>query len=383
MKISILGLTITSAWGNGHATTYRSLCKALHKRGHSIRFLEKDVPWYSEHRDLPTPAFCEVTLYKQWSEVQGWLEAAAGSDLIIVGSYFPDGVAATDYLFWNADCPVFFYDIDTPITVESLRRDKQIEAVRAIDISLFDAYLSFTGGPILRELRTVFEARRTFPLYCSVDAEAYRPNVFDEQFACALSYLGTYSDDRQPKLEELLLAPARALPGEHFIVAGAQYPQAVQWPANVRRFEHVAPERHPALYGSSQFTLNLTRASMAAAGWSPSVRLFEAAACGAAIISDMWPGLEELLVPGKEILPAHNTTDVLRILAETTPQQRNAIGAAARARILANHTSEHRAIELEKIVAGVVDGSLDGTDMHGRNLDSMDMDGTDMADPNL
>ncbi len=367
MRISILGLTVTSAWGNGHATTYRSLCKALHTRGHSIRFLEKDVPWYSEHRDLPAPAFCEVTLYKEWSEVEGWLEAAAGSDLIIIGSYFPDGVAAADYLFWNADCPVFFYDIDTPITMERLRREKQVEAVRAIDISLFDAYLSFTGGPILQELRTVFEARRTFPLYCSVDAEAYQPHGFDEQFACALSYLGTYSDDRQLKLEELLLAPAQTLPDEQFVVAGAQYPERVQWIANVRRFDHVAPDRHAAFYGSSQFTLNLTRSSMAAAGWSPSVRLFEAAACGAAIISDTWPGLEELLVPGKEILPAHDTADVLRILAETTSAERSAIGAAARARILAEHTSEHRAIELERIVACVLDGSLHGTDMEKPN----------------
>ncbi len=367
MKISILGLTITSAWGNGHATTYRSLCKALHKRGHSIRFLEKDVPWYSEHRDLPVPAFCEVTLYKQWSEVGGWLEAAADSDLIIIGSYFPDGMAAADTLLWNADCPVFFYDIDTPITMERLRREKQVEAVRAVDISLFDAYLSFTGGPVLQELRTTFKARRAFPLYCSVDPEAYQPHGFDEQFACALSYLGTYSEDRQSKLEELLLAPARALPGERFTVAGAQYPEGVLWPLNVQRFDHVAPDRHAAFYGSSQFTLNLTRDSMAAAGWSPSVRLFEAAACGAVIISDMWAGLGELLVPGKEILVAHNTGDVLRLLADTTPAQRSAIGAAARARILAEHTSEHRAIELERIVAGVLDGSPDGTDMENPN----------------
>lgn len=354
MRISILGLTITSAWGNGHATTYRSLCQALAARGHSIRFLEKDVSWYRDHRDLPAPGFCEVTLYHEWADTSRWLaEAADASDVIIVGSYFPDGAAAAERLFRQARCPVLFYDIDTPITVERLRRDGATEAIRAIDIAKYDAYLSFTGGPILAELTSRFGAQRALPLYCSVAVDTYQPEVVDPQFESALSYLGTYSADRQPKLASLLFDTAHTLTNERFLVAGAQYPESLAWPVNVERFEHVPPAQHSSFYCSSRFTLNLTRDSMVAAGWSPSVRLFEAAACGAAIISDVWPGLDELLSPGEEILLASSSNEVVHLLQHTTETQRRAIGAAARERVLAEHTSAHRAAELEQIAASI------------------------------
>ncbi len=354
MKIAILGLTITSAWGNGHATTYRSLCQALHARGHSISFLEKDVPWYREHRDLAAPSFCEVTLYREWPEAAGRLaRAAAESDLVIVGSYFPDGIAAAQYLFKHARGPVFFYDIDTPITVDRLRRAGATEAIRAADIPRYDAYLSFTGGPILDELRTRFGAQRAYPLYCSVDPGSHQPEPVNERFRCALSYLGTYSADRQPKLQALFVEAAEATPRERFLLAGAQYPEELGWPDNVWRFPHIPPAEHSSFYCSSRFTLNLTRDSMVAAGWSPSVRLFEAAACGAAILSDQWPGLDQLLTPGKEMLLAATTADVLRILRETTEDARRALGAAARARVLAEHTSDQRAAELEALAASI------------------------------
>jgi spore maturation protein CgeB len=354
MKISILGLTITSAWGNGHATTYRSLCQALAARGHSICFLEKNAPWYSEHRDLPAPSFCEVTLYGHWHEAAPWLaETVTGSDLIIVGSYFPDGIAAAQHLFEHARCPIFFYDIDTPVTVERLREEGETEAIRAIDIPRYDAYLSFTGGPILDELKARFGAQRALPLYCSVDPLLHQPRPNNPRFECALSYLGTYSADRQPKLEEMFVSPALQLPENRFLLAGAQYPPELSWPSNVWRFEHIPPAEHSSFYCSSRFTLNLTRDNMVAAGWSPSVRLFEAAACGAAIISDTWPGLDELLTPGKEILLAAGSLDILRILRETTESQRQALGAAARARILREHTSAQRAAELEGIALSI------------------------------
>ncbi len=352
MRISVLGLTVSSAWGNGHATTYRSLLGALHARGHQIRFLERDAPWYAEHRDLPAPAFCELTLYDEWPE--GWLaRAAKESDLILIGSYFPDGVAAFAYLKEHARAPIFFYDIDTPITVQRLRAEGATEALRAEDIPRYDAYLSFTGGPILNELRSSFGAREALPLYCSVDPAAHQPEPVNERFACALSYLGTYSEDRQPKLDALFVQAAEALPGDRFLLAGAQYPDALGWPGNVWRFPHIPPAEHASFYSSSRFTLNLTRDFMVRAGWSPSVRLFEAAACGAAIISDSWPGLNALLTPGEEILLAETTADVVRILRETTPEQRRAIGQAARARILREHSSDRRAGQLEAIAAGV------------------------------
>ena len=361
MKISILGLTITSAWGNGHATTYRSLCQALFARGHSIRFLEKDVSWYAGSRDLPHPEFCELTLYSEWPQANGWMrESGTESDLIIIGSYFPDGMEAARYFFQHARCPVFFYDIDTPVTLDRLKSTGETEALCAADIPRYDAYLSFTGGPILDELQDRFGAQRAFPLYCSVDPDAHQPQPVEPRFACSLSYLGTYSADRQAKLDALFVAAATALPETRFLLAGAQYPEALSWPDNVWRFPHVPPAEHSSFFCSSQFTLNLTRDRMVAAGWSPSVRLFEAAACGAAIISDSWPGLDQLLTPGKEILLASTTQDVVQLLRETDERERQALGAAARRRILAEHTSAARAAELERITSSVATGRADG-----------------------
>ncbi len=350
MKIVILGLTITSSWGNGHATTYRALCKALAARGHSMVFVEKDVPWYRNNRDLARPGFATVLLYEDWRLEQARiLRDTADADLVMVGSYFPDGVAAAEALFSQQPCPIFFYDIDTPVTLEALRTCGGTEAILAAQIPHYDAYLSFTGGPALDELRTRFGARRALPLYCSVDTQVYRPVKTDGRYACDLSYLGTYSQDRQPKLERMLLAVARFAQQRQFVVAGAQYPE-MEWPANVTWMEHVAPKDHPAFYSSARFTLNLTRDAMVRAGYSPSVRLFEAAACGAAIVSDTWPGMETFLTPGEEILLAGTTAEVEAVLNGTSDQQRLRIGRAARERILEQHAHTRRAQELEAAV---------------------------------
>jgi spore maturation protein CgeB len=162
-----------------------------------------------------------------------------------------------------------------------------------------------------------------------------------------LSYLGTYSADRQPVLERLLLEPARRAPHLRFVVAGPQYPADIAWPANVERFEHVSPADHPAFYASSRFTLNVTRADMVRAGWSPSVRLFEAASCGAPVISDIWDGIEDVLRPGRDIVLATGPEEVLGTLTTMSEARRRAIAGAARDRVLSAHTAAHRAAELE------------------------------------
>ena len=352
MKIVIYGLTITSAWGNGHATTYRSLVKALAKRGHRVHFIEKDVDWYRANRDLPAPEFCTVHLYEDWvAEERLLVREARDADAIIVGSYFPDAITATRALL-AADCgPILFYDIDTPITLTQLRAQGRCEYLEAALIPEYSAYLSFTGGPALRELEDIFGSARALPFYCSVDPDLYRPMPVYEKFRCDLSYLGTYAKDRQPSLMRLLNGAASWLPQSSFLVAGAMYPADTSWAANVRHEIHVAPPDHPAFYSSSRFTLNLTRDDMKAAGYSPSVRLFEASACGTAILSDSWPGLEQFLTPGEEILLASNASDTADILRFLSDEERERIGRRARERILAEHTAEHRACEFEGIVA--------------------------------
>ena len=355
MKIAILGLTITSSWGNGHATTYRSLCKALFQRGHQIDFVEKDVEWYESHRDLPTPEFCTTYLYEDW-DGDGRalvLRQCVDADVVVVGSYFPDAVAASALLFEHLQRPVLFYDIDTPITLAALRRDGRAAYLRAEDIPRFAAYMSFTGGPILEELRVRFGSPLAVPLYCSVDPTEHGATMVWPCYRSDLSYLGTYAADRQPKLMELLNRTAERMPEGAFLVAGPQYPDETAWAENVRYLDHVGPPEHSAFYSSSRFTLNLTRRDMVEAGYSPSVRLFEASACEAAIVSDPWPGLDTFFTPGEEILLATSSDDVLAVLSGIGEHERRRIGRAARERVLASHTAQHRAREFEAIVSRV------------------------------
>ena len=351
MKIVVYGLTVTSSWGNGHATTYRSLLKALARRGHRIDFVEKDVEWYRSNRDLPYPAFCTVHLYEDWAASErALLHLSADADVIVVGSYFPDAIAATRGLLAAGFGPVLFYDIDTPITMRVLREHRATEYLDAALIPEYAAYLSFTSGPALEELEGTFGARRALPFFCSVDAELYHPVAPQNAFCCDFSYLGTYAADRQPKLLEYLDLPASLLPGQRFVVAGPQYPAGTAWQPNVSRLIHLPPPDHPAFYSSGRFTLNLTRDDMIAAGYSPSVRLFEASACGTAILSDTWPGIEEFLTPGEEILLPTDGYEVASILRDMPDAERQRLGRRARERILAEHTADHRAAQFERIV---------------------------------
>jgi spore maturation protein CgeB len=345
LRIVILGLSITSSWGNGHATTYRGLVRELVRRGHDLLFLERDVPWYANHRDLANPPYGRTELYGSLDELrERFGSEVRDADLVIVGSYVPDGAAVGEWVQSRARGLAAFYDIDTPVTLARLARGEH-EYLRPDQIAGYDLYLSFTGGPTLRRLEQEFGSPRARVLYCSVDPELYfrdpRPFEWD------LGYMGTYSDDRQPTVNELLLEPARRLPAARFIIAGPQYPETETWPANVLHQPHLPPAEHRAFYNSQRFTLNVTRADMIAAGWSPSVRLFEAAACGTAIVSDRWAGIESLLVPGEEILLAASAQEVVEILRTTTEKQRLQLSVRARQRILAEHTAAHRAEQLE------------------------------------
>lgn len=357
MKIVIFGLSITSAWGNGHATTFRALCSALHARGHRILFYEHNAEWYEHNRDLPDPSFCEVRIFEDWREVVRDARAQlSDADVAVVGSYFPDGIAALDEVLNSGAAVKAFYDIDTPITMSGLRRQGETEYLRKEHLPELDIYFSFTGGPMLRELETRFGVSCAVPLYCSFDPQKYRKLPPVAEFTCDLSYMGTYAPDRQPKVDELLCTPASRLPDRKFIVAGPQYPESVVWPRNVERIIHLNPRRHAEFYCSSRLTLNVTRRDMVMAGYSPSVRLFEAAACAAAIVSDNWPGLDRFLTPGKEILVPASPNDVVRYISGYDGLELAGIGEAARERVLAAHTSERRAQEFEQAVEKAIAG---------------------------
>lgn len=345
LRIVFLGLSITSSWGNGHATTYRGLVKELRRLGHAVTFLERDMPWYAKHRDALPPTLGDVFLYSGLDDLQQRFSSLIKhANVAILGSFVPNGSEVLRWLLEIAPGAVAFYDIDTPVTVAKLYSgDKEYLAAELL--TEIDLYLSFTGGPLLERLARDFGVRRARPLYCSVDPDVHRPLPVERRWG--LGYIGTYSPDRQPKLEKLLNEPARRLPAQRFVVAGPQYPSDLDWPVNVETVEHMPPERHAHFYNAQRFTLNLTRNDMAAAGWSPSVRLFEAAACGTPIISDNWPGLGEFFRAASDILVAEQTADVCQILTEMPEEERRDIGAAARRRVLANHTAARRAKELE------------------------------------
>lgn len=346
MKLTIFGLTLSSSWGNGHATPYRALLRGLHRLGHRCVFYEKDVEYYYWRRDFTSCEYCELVLYPEWEAVRRRaLADAASSDVVLMGSYCPEGARIAEEILALSGPLHVFYDLDTPVTLEKLSSGG-VEYLAADQIPAYDLYLSFTGGSILRELETAWGARRALPLYGCVDPEVHGRVEPQAQFECRLSYMGTHSEDRRHKLEELFLAPARRLPQARFVLAGSLYPQGWTWPANVARFDHVSPAKHPALYSSSRATLNITREGMARSGYCPSGRFFEAAACGTPIVSDWWEGLHEFFSP-EEILVVRSAQEVVTVLQGEESELRRR-GERARQRTLDEHSGECRARQLEQ-----------------------------------
>ena len=344
MNIVILGLSITSSWGNGHATTFRGLVRELNNMKHEVLFLERDVPWYANSRDLPHPEYCQTELYASLDDLkQRFAEQVREADMVIVGSYVPEGVQVGKWVVQTAQGIKAFYDIDTPVTLAKLER-QDFEYLHPRLIPQYDLYLSFTGGPTLDLLEQKYGSPMARALYCSFDPDLYYPERQIIQWD--LGYLGTYSDDRQPPLEKLMLDAARSWPEGKFVVAGPQYPETVQWPANTQHIHHLPPAEHRKFYNSQRFTQNITRADMIKAGYSPSVRLFEAAACGTPIISDYWDGLDSVFTIGSEILVAYSAADTLKYLREMSEKERKVIGERARQKVLTQHTAAHRAQEL-------------------------------------
>jgi spore maturation protein CgeB len=346
MKVVIFGLSISSSWGNGHATLWRGLVRALAKRRHRVLFFERDVPYYAAHRDLFELPGDGLVLYASWRDVLPRARRDVDdADLAIVTSYCPDGAAAAA-LVLDSKAVRAFYDLDTPVTLERVRAGEAVPYLPPGGLAEFDLVLSYTGGAALDELRALLGARRVAPLYGSVDPETHGPTDPVDWYRADLSYIGTYAPDRQAALERLFVEPSQRRPERRFLLAGAQYPDSLSWPPNVVFVRHLPPSEHPAFYCSSRATLNVTRRSMAAWGFCPSGRLFEAAACGAPIVSDAWEGLEQFFVPGEEILVAGDADDVLDALA--LPQaELDRIAAAARARTLEEHTAERRVVALE------------------------------------
>lgn len=349
MKLVIFGLTMSSSWGNGHATLWRGLCRSLVRRGHEVVFFERDVPYYAAHRDLAHMDGVWLVLYGNWADGLPTMQRELGdADAAMVTSYCPDGIPATDII---GECPGLkvFYDLDTPVTLDAIRTGNGPNYIGPRGLRDFDLVLSFTGGRALDELRAELGARAVAPLYGHVDPETHRPAARQAHYEADLSYLGTYAADRQAALETLFVEPARQAPHRRFVIGGAQYPDSFPWASNIYFVRHLPPGEHPCFFSSSTLTLNVTRRAMAEMGFCPSGRLFEAASCGVPILSDGWEGLETFFTPDVEILIARNAEDTLRAL-ERSPEELRRIADAARERTLAEHTADRRAQELEAVL---------------------------------
>jgi spore maturation protein CgeB len=345
VNITVFGLTLSSSWGNGHATPYRAIIRALDRLGHKVHFFEKDVPYYSSRRDFDSCDYCELTLYSAWVNIrERALSAAADSDVVITASFLPEGRRINDEILDLARPLRIFYDLDTPVTLNALRQG-EVEYLGAAQIQAFDLVLSFTGGKALAELEHDYRARMVKPLYGCVDPDDYYRVAPAPQFQCDLSYMGTYSADRQVKLDALLLEPSRRHPEKLFLLAGSLYPWHWQWGENVRRIDHIAPAEHSSFYSSSRLTLNITRGEMAANGWCPSGRFFEAAACGTPLITDGWDGLDSFFDLQSELRVVTSAEDVEAALS-SSDEDLQSMANRARQRTLDEHSGKVRAHQL-------------------------------------
>ncbi len=353
MKIVIFGLSITSSWGNGHATLWRGLCRALSARGHEVHFFERDRPFYAGNRDFTELRQGSLHLYCDWNDVAS---AAAGhlsdADVGVVTSYCPDACEASKVIFDSPRACSVFYDLDTAVTLDRLQRGERVEYIPADGLRDFDLVLSYTGGAALSALQDDLGARTVYPLYGWVDPEVHHPQPARQEFESDLSYLGTYAKDRQDALERLFVEPARMRPELRFTIAGAQYPQDFPWSPNIFFVRHLPPAYHPALFASSRMTLNVTRHAMARFGFCPSGRLFEAAACRAPILSDYWDGLGEFFTPGEEILIANTTEQAVEAL-DLPAAELTRIASRAYERTMSEHTADARAQQFEDILSGI------------------------------
>lgn len=352
MKLVIFGLAVSSSWGNGHATLWRGLARALSSRGHEVIFFERNQPYYAANRDRAEIDGMELVIYSDWNEARARARREADeADVVMVTSFCPDGPGACDLALSSSARLSVYYDLDTPVTLFQLEKGEWVPYLPTYGLASFDLVLSYTGGRALDKLRALLGARRVAPLYGSVDPLQHHPAEERPEFAADLSYLGTYAADRQDALAALFLAAADARPDRTFLIGGAQYPVDFPWRPNIKFVRHVPPGDHPAFYASSPLTLNVTRAPMAALGHCPSARFFEAAACGAPVLSDVWEGIDTFFTPGQELLLARDHHDTLGALA-LGPEALHRIGLRARERALAEHTADHRAAELERLLEG-------------------------------
>jgi spore maturation protein CgeB len=354
VRIAFFGSSLVSAYWNGACTYYRGIVRALNARGHRVAFYEPDAFDRQAHRDIEDPEWAEVVLYEPRDErtVREAVAAAAAADVIVKAS----GVGVYDALLEEAVAELegpevrIFWDVDAPATLASLEEDAG-DPLREL-IGRYDIVLTYGGGQPVIDRYAALGARACVPVYNALDPATHHPEPPRPDLACDLAFLGNRLPDREARVEEFFFRAVEALPGRSFLLGGNGWEDRVAGLPNVGYLGHVPPGDHNALNRSALAVLNVSRESMAANGWSPATRVFEAAGAGACLITDEWEGVEEFLAPGEEVLVARDGAEVAELLEGLGPDRARRIGEAARERVLAEHTYDRRAEQVEAILAG-------------------------------
>lgn len=355
LNISFFASSLLSAYWNGAATYYRGIIKSLHRLGHRVVFYEPDAFDRQQHRDISKPDYADVFVYpaRDESTVRQLLEKASDSDIIVKAS----GVGVFDELLErevlnckSADNMVVFWDVDASVTLERVKNNPD-DPFRKL-IPLYDLILTYGGGDPVINAYTELGAKQCVPVYNALDPETHFPAEAEERFRASLGFLGNRMPDREARVWEFFFKPAGLLPEETFLIGGNGWTENVPQHKNLRSVGHVFTAEHNAFNSSVKAALNISRQSMASYGFSPSTRIFEAAGAAACIITDLWEGIELFLTPGTECLRASSGEEVAEILKGLTQSEAERIGQAARKRILKEHTYDHRAAQLERLLMG-------------------------------
>jgi spore maturation protein CgeB len=351
MRIFAFGSSITSSYWNGAATYYRGIYKELHRRGHQITFAEPDAYGRRQKQDGGDFSFVTSLVYASAGDIPGLLKRAAGYDLVIKHS----GVGVFDELLeqrvlecGSAQTRVAFWDVDAPATLARVRDDRR-DPFRGL-IPSYDFIFTYGGGPPVVDGYLGFGARNCHPIYNGLDPETHHPVPADPAVDCDLVFLGNRLPDRERRVEEFFLRAAEVAPELKFLLGGEGW-SGKPVPKNVRWLGHVGTQDHNRLNCSARVVLNINRDSMAAVGFSPPTRIFEAAGAGACVITDRWAGVEEFFAAGTEILIAGSAEEVVERLRECSPDSAREVGNNMRRRAIHEHTYTLRARQFESIVA--------------------------------
>ncbi|WP_240788539.1 CgeB family protein [Ramlibacter henchirensis] len=354
MNIAFFASSLVSAYWNGAATYYRGIVRAMHARGHRVTFYEPDAFKRQKHRDMDDPPWAKVVVYSAESEAEvlRTVEQARGADLVVKAS----GVGVHDALLERAVLDlqgpgtlVVYWDVDAPATLDRMHHDAH-DPLRPL-VPRYDLVLTYGGGEPVSSAYKALGARDCIPIYNALDPTTHFPVAPEPRFEGDLGFLGNRLPDREARVEEFFLRAAAALPGRRFLLGGSGW-QDKPMPPNVRYLGHVFTADHNAFNCTPLAVLNISRESMARYGFSPATRVFEAAGAAACLITDAWEGLEQFFEPGAEMLVARNGDEVAHQLESLDTDKARAVGEAAYRRVLAEHTYDHRAAQLDAVLEG-------------------------------